>query len=32
VKTFEAKSLIQQAADSRFWLNPRRRAKATPKN
>jgi hypothetical protein len=28
VKTFEAKSLIQHAADSRFWPNPRRRASA----
>src|SRR5271163_1183734 len=27
VKTFEAKSLIQHAADSRFWPNPRRRAR-----
>jgi len=25
VKTFEAKSLIQHAADSTFWPNPRRR-------
>src|SRR5271163_4048122 len=25
VQTFEAKSLIQHAADSRFWPNPRRR-------
>jgi len=27
VQTFEAKLLIQHAADSRFWPNPRRRAK-----
>src|SRR5271163_295352 len=27
VKTFEAKSLIQHAADSGFWPNPRRRAR-----